>query len=549
MVADTQSAEARAARIIRSEFPDVVIPEVTLTEFVLGRAAERGDKPALVDGPSGRTLTYAQLVGSVRRVAAGLAAHGFAKGDVLGIYSPNLPEYAVAFHAAASLGGIVTTVNPLYTVDELSQQLSDCNAKYLLTVPPFMNPSRTARERVPSIRELFVFGEAEGATPFASLLTHGDQPPSVAINPRVDLVALPYSSGTTGLPKGVMLSHTNLVAELATVSGRNDIVFPREHDVLLAFLPFFHIYGIVMFLDLGLWRGATIVTMPRFDLEHYLEMIQRFGVTYLHLVPPVALALAKHPLVDKYDVSTAKWALSAAAPLGGPVAEAFTARLGTKLVQAYGMTEVSGATHVGSCEPDKLKPTSGGTVLPNTECIVVDLETGQALERGQQGEIWVRGPLTMQGYLGKPEATAQTIDADGWLHTGDVGYVDADGDVFIVDRVKELIKYKAMQVAPAELEAILLGHPAVADAAVIPSPDEEAGEVPKAFVVVKTPTPADDIMAFVAARVAPHKKIRKVQFIDAIPKSAAGKILRRTLIEEERAKAAAEAAGPTTASA
>jgi acyl-CoA synthetase (AMP-forming)/AMP-acid ligase II len=401
-----------------------------------------------------------------------------------------------------------------------------------------MANARLAAESVASVRETFVFGEAEGATPFASLLTHGDQPPEVHINPRTDLVALPYSSGTTGLAKGVMLTHHNLVAELCTASARPDIAFPGEQDTLLAFLPFFHIYGIVMFLAYAPWRGATVVSTPRFDLEQYLEMLQRYGVTYLHLVPPVVIALAKHPIVDKYDLSKARWALSAAAPLGGPAAEAFTARLGTQLFQAYGMTEVSGATHVGSCVPGKMKPTSGGTLLPNSECVVVDA-SGQAVGRGQQGEIWVRGPLVMQGYLGNPDATAATIDPDGWLHTGDVGYVDDDGDVFVVDRVKELIKYKGLQVAPAELEAILLGHPAVADAAVIPYPDEEAGEVPKAFVVLKTPTPAEDIMAFVAARVAPHKKIRKLQFIDAIPKSASGKILRRVLIDEERARAAA----------
>jgi acyl-CoA synthetase (AMP-forming)/AMP-acid ligase II len=541
----TQSAAARAGRIIRSQYADVDIPEVSVTEFVFGRAAERGDKPALVDGPSGRTLTYGQLVGAIRRVAAGLAAHGFAKGDVLGIYSPNVPEYAVAFHAAASLGGISTTVNPLYTPRELAQQLTDCGAKYLLTVPPLMDSARAAVAQVPSVREMFVFGEAEGATPFASLLTHGDQPPSVSIDAKTDLVALPYSSGTTGLPKGVMLTHHNLVSEMCTVNGRPDIVFPDEQDTLLAFLPFFHIYGIVMFLTLAPWRGTTIVSTPRFELEHYLEMVQRYGVTYLHLVPPVVIALAKHPIVDKYDLSKAKWALSAAAPLGAPAAEAFTKRLGTQLIQAYGMTEVSGATHVGSCEPGKIKPSAGGTLLPNTECLIVDPASGEALERGRQGEVWVRGPLVMAGYLGKPEATAETIDPEGWLHTGDVGYVDEDGDVFIVDRVKELIKFKGLQVAPAELEAILLGHPAVADAAVIPSPDEDAGEVPKAFVVLKSPAEADDIMAFVAQRVAPHKKIRKLQFIDAIPKSASGKILRRTLIEDERAKAGT--AGETAA--
>jgi acyl-CoA synthetase (AMP-forming)/AMP-acid ligase II len=537
----SETSTQRAPYIIRSEFPDVVIPEVSITELVLGNAARWGDKPALIDGPSGRTLSYTQLAGAVRRAAAGLAAHGFSKGDVLGIYSPNVPEYVVAFHAAAILGGICTTVNPLYTVRELALQLGDCGAKFLLTVPPFMDNARAAAETVKSVREIFVFGEAEGATPFASLLTHGDQPPQVSIDPHVDLLALPYSSGTTGLPKGVMLTHHNLVSEMATINGRPDIVFPGEHDVLLAFLPFFHIYGVVMFLTFGLWRGATIVSTPRFDLEQYLDMVQRYGVTYLHLVPPVVIAMAKHPLVDKYDLSKAKWALSAAAPLGGPAADAFTARLGTQLIQAYGMTEVSGATHAGSCLPGKVKPTSGGTPLPNTECVVIDLETGQAVGRGQQGEIWVRGPLIMQGYLGQAGATAATIDEDGWLHTGDVGYVDDDGDVFVVDRVKELIKYKGLQVAPAELEAILLGHPNVADAAVIPSPDEEAGEIPKAFVVLRTPTSADEIMAFVAARVAPHKKIRKLQFIDAIPKSASGKILRRNLVEQERAAAAAQA--------
>ncbi|MBV9326099.1 MAG: AMP-binding protein [Chloroflexi bacterium] len=536
MVAEaSRSAEARAPRIIRSDFPDVDIPETSITEYVLGEAASRGDKTAIVDGASGRTLSYAQLANLVRRVAAGLSAHGLAKGDVLGIYSPNVPEYAAVFHATATLGGIATTVNPLYTPRELAQQLNDAKASYLLTIPAFIDNAREAVRQAPSVREIFVLGESEGATPFAALLEHGDQPPHVTIDPKKDLVVLPYSSGTTGLPKGVMLTHQNLVAELSVLHARPDIVFPTEADTLVAFLPYFHIYGIAMFLTYGLKYGATIVNMARFDLEQFLELIQRHGVTYLHLVPPIVIALSKHPLVDKYDLSRVKWAVSAAAPLGGPAADAFTERLGTRLVQAYGMSEVSGATHVGSCLPDKIKPTSGGTLLPNLECLVVDPSSGEALARGEQGEIWVRGPVVMQGYLGRPDATAATIDADGWLHTGDVGYVDADGDVFIVDRVKELIKYKGLQVAPAELEAILLGHPAVADAAVIPSPDEEAGEVPKAFVVLKAPTSAEDIMAYVAARVAPHKKIRLLQTVDSIPKSATGKILRRVLVDQERA--------------
>jgi acyl-CoA synthetase (AMP-forming)/AMP-acid ligase II len=539
MVADSSaSAAARSSRIIRSAFPDVAIPEVPLTDFVLEGAQARGDKPALIDGPSGRTITYAQLGPMIRRCAAGLARKGFSKGDVLAIYSPNIPEYAIAFHAAASLGGISTTVNPLYTPHEVAQQLNDSKAKLLLTIPQFLEAARAAAAAAPSVQEIMVFGEAEGATPFASLFAGDAEPPSVSIDPKQDLIALPYSSGTTGLPKGVMLTHHNLVAELALVDARPDINFPAAEDSVIAFLPFFHIYGIVVFLAQGLQRGATIITMPRFDLEQYLELIQKYKVTYLHLVPPVALALAKHPIVDKFDLSSAKWALSAAAPLGQPVADAFTQRLGTQLFQAYGMTEVSGATHVGSCLPGEIRPASGGRLMPNTECLIVDPASGEALERNQLGEIWVRGPLTMQGYLGQPEATAATIDPDGWLHTGDVGYVDDVGDVYIVDRVKELIKYKGYQVAPAELEAILIGHPAVADAAVIPSPDEEAGEVPKAYVVARTPTPADEIMEFVNSKVAPHKKIRKLQFIDAIPKSSAGKILRRILVEAERAEPA-----------
>src|SRR5438552_8197834 len=233
MVADTKrSAEALAANIIRCQYPDVDIAEVSLTEFVLAQAAERGDKPAIVDGPSGRTISYGQLPDLVRRVAAGLAAHGFVKGDVLGIYSPNVPEYTIAFHAAASLGGTITTVNPLYTVRELAQQLTDCGAKYLLTVPPFMENAKAAAETMKTVREIFVIGEAEGATPFVSLLTHGDQPPEVSIDPHNDLVALPYSSGTTGMAKGVMLTHHNLVAELSAANGRLDIVFPGEQDTL-----------------------------------------------------------------------------------------------------------------------------------------------------------------------------------------------------------------------------------------------------------------------------------------------------------------------------
>ncbi len=526
--------------IYRSPHPDIPIPDRTVPGLVFSNAATYGDKPALVDGPTGRTITYNHLVALTRRLAAGLSERGFKKGDCLALYSPNVPEYPVVFHGVASIGGIVTTVNPLYTAGELHQQLLDSKPKYLVTIPQFLATAQEAAKDT-SVAEMFVFGQAEGATPFAALLTSDVAPPDVTINPREDLIALPYSSGTTGLPKGVMLTHHNLVAECSVIDVAPDTEFPRYDDVVIAFLPFFHIYGIVAFLNFCLWKGATVITMPRFDLEQYLAMVQNHKVTYLHIVPPVALAMAKHPIVDKYDLSSARLALSAAAPLGESVAQAFMARLGIPIFQAYGMTEVSGATHLGATTPDKLKPHSAGRVLPNTECKVVDLPTGNLMGPGEQGEIWVRGPLIMKGYLGRPDATRNTIDADGWLRTGDIGYADEDGDFFIVDRSKELIKYKGLQIAPAELEAVLLAHPAIADVAVIPIRDEEAGEVPKAFIVRKSDVTAEDVQAFVAARVAPHKKIRQVEFVDAIPKSASGKILRRVLIEQERAKEAPKA--------
>lgn len=521
----------------RSPYPDVEIPDSPLSAFVLSGAAARGDKPALIDGPSGRTITYAQLPGLVARAAAGLAARGFGKGDRFAILSPNLPEYAVAFHAVASLGGVVTTVNPLYTAAEVAKQLQDSAARFLLTVPPFLATAREAAAQS-KVEEIFVFGEAEGATPFATLLAAGGTPPEVAIDPRKDLVALPYSSGTTGLPKGVMLSHYNLVAQMCMIEGVTDAELISPQDTVLAFLPFFHIYGISAFLDFSLYRGATIVTMPRFDLEQYLQLVQKHGVTILHVVPPIALALAKHPVVDKFDFSKVRGAFSAAAPLGDSVADALYARLGFRVSQAYGMTEVSGASHLGPTTEDKIKPASGGRLMPNMECRIVDVASGKEVPVGEQGEIQVRGPIVMQGYFGQSGATAATIDREGWLRTGDIGYVDADGDFFIVDRTKELIKYKAFQVAPAELESVLLANPAIAEACVIGIADEEAGEVPKAYVVKKGEISAEEVLAWVAARVAPFKKVRAVEFIDQLPKSPTGKLLRRVLKEREREAAA-----------
>jgi acyl-CoA synthetase (AMP-forming)/AMP-acid ligase II len=526
--------------IIRSTAADVVVPEIPLTPYVLRHAERLGDKPALIDGPSGRVLTYRQLADGVARVAASLQRRGFGKGDVLAIYSPNLPEYAIVFLAVASLGGVNTTINPLYVVDELVAQLRDSGAQILVTVPTFLDKAREAAART-AVREIIVLGTGEGATPFEQLL---ESPPAVtapAIDTRRDVVVLPYSSGTTGLPKGVMLTHFNLVANLSQCVGAEHFDAFKEGDIVIAVLPFFHIYGMVVCMLLQLAAGGTVVTMPRFDLQSFLVLLEKYRVTIAPLVPPIVLGLTKHPSIDEFDLSSLRLVFSGAAPLGEEIARGLSARLGCPVVQGYGMTEASPVTHLSPTRDAPFKPGSIGRVVPNTEVKLVVVGTSEGVRGpGEDGELWIRGPQIMKGYLNRPQDTADSIDGDGWYHTGDVGHVDDDGFFYIVDRTKELIKYKGLQVAPAELEALLLVHPAVLDAAVVRSPDAEAGEVPKAFVVLKSDeasraVSADAIMAFVAARVAPHKRIRRVEFIDQIPKSASGKILRRVLVQRDAA--------------
>ena len=520
--------------VFRSPYPDVEVPDLPLADFVLGQAAARGSRPALVDGPTGRTLTYSDLARAVRAAAANLARRGFGKGDVMAIYSPNLPEYAIAFHAVATLGGVVTTANPLATARELGQQLADSGASVLLTVAPLLATAREAARQAP-VREIIVFGEAEGVTPFSALLEENGPPPAVSIDPSHDLVALPYSSGTTGLPKGVMLTHRNLVANVAQVSP---FLPGGEGERAIAVLPFYHIYGLTVLLNMGLWQGVTLVTMPRFDLEGFLSVIQEQRITRAYLVPPIVLALAKHPLVDRYDLSSLVSINSGAAPLDASVEQACAQRIGCFTAQGYGLTETSPVVSATPVDEARLRPGSAGLLIPNTEACVVDPMTGSQRGPGEPGEIWVRGPQNMKGYLNDPGATAAMITPEGWLRTGDIGSIDAEGYLRIVDRLKELIKYKGLQVAPAELEGLLLAHPAVADAAVISHPDPEAGELPKAFVVLKGPATPQELMEFVNRQVSTYKKIRLLETVDQIPRSPAGKILRRLLIERERAAVA-----------
>ena len=510
--------------IYRSPLPDVDIPDTTVTHHVLRRATEVPDRLALVDGPSGRSYTYAQLAAMIASFAGGLAARGLGPGDTIALMSPNIPEYAVAFHGAAVAGVAVSTVNPTYTADEVHFQLQDSGALLLITVALFVD---TAREAIvgTDVTDIFVIGDApEGTLPVTALF--GAPLEQVPVDLDDHVVVLPYSSGTTGLPKGVMLTHRNLVANLCQIEGGLAV---EDDEVALAVLPFFHIYGMQVLMNGLLAQGVTVITVPRFDLEQVLGLIQDQRVTRFFAVPPIVLALAKHPLVDSYDLSSLRQIFSGAAPLSAELALEAGARVGCEVVQGYGMTEMSPVSHL--TPPGQFKAGTCGVTVPNAECRIVDPVTGVDQPVGGEGELWVRGPMVMKGYLNNPEATALTVDADGWLHTGDIGVIDVDGHLTIVDRVKELIKVKGFQLAPAELEALLLTHPSIADAAVIGIPDEESGEVPRAFVVVKPDQAltAAEVTEFTRQHVATYKVVHDVVFTESIPKSASGKILRRML--------------------
>jgi acyl-CoA synthetase (AMP-forming)/AMP-acid ligase II len=513
--------------VFRSPFPAVTIPDMPLTDFVLADALAYRDRPALVDGPTGRGISYGELLEGIRRLAAGLAARGAAKGTVVAIYAPNVPEYAVVFHAVMRLGAVLTTVNAAYTPQELTFQLQDSGARVLITTAALFARAREAVAATGQAVEIFTIDRTEGVLALDDVALDADPPP-VAIDPAQDVAVLPYSSGTTGLPKGVMLTHRNLLANLVQI----DAIESAEIRALVGVLPFFHIYGMVVVMNLGLLRGATCVTLPKFDFEMFLRVLQDWPIALAHIVPPIAVALAKHPLVDQYDLSRVNWLFSGAAPLGPQLTDAVQTRLGVRVRQGYGMTEASPATHYtvpGADRAGKIGP-----LMPCTEGRMVDPETGRDVGVGHSGEVWVRGPQVMKGYLNNPEATARTVDADGWLHTGDIGIVDEDGYLEIVDRLKELIKVKGFQVAPAELEAVLLKHPNIADAAVIPVLDGDCGEVPKAYVVAREPMSPEAVMAFVEEHVAHYKRLRYVDFTDAIPKSPSGKILRRVLVQQEK---------------
>ncbi|MCB1406300.1 MAG: AMP-binding protein [Rhodobacteraceae bacterium] len=514
--------------IVASHIDDIPLSDLTITQRVF--AGLDPAAPVLIDGPSGRTLHGADLMQTVKALAGGLTAAGYAPGGCVALMAPNMPEYCAVFHGVAWAGGTVTTINPTYTAPEVHHQLIDAGAELLVTIAAFVDTARAAIKGT-RVRDIVVLDAApEGTTPLSALLgtPMAEQAPVDVVN---HVVTLPYSSGTTGLPKGVMLTHRNLVVNIDQALATTE---QEPGEVTVSFLPFFHIYGLQVLMNINLAAGGCTVTMPRFDLEQFLTLCTTYRTRRLWIVPPVALALAKHPVVDRFDLSFIQQINSAAAPLGADVAEAMGARLNTKAIQGYGMTELSPVSHIST--RDAAVSGASGRTVPNTQCRIVDPETLQDLPRGKDGELWVKGPQVMKGYLNNPEATANTIVQNGWLRTGDIAHFDENGFLFVTDRLKELIKVKGFQVAPAELEALLLTHPAISDAAVIGVPDPDSGEVPMAFVVASAPLTLADLRAYLEPQVAHYKHIQRLELVPDVPKSASGKILRRVLRDRVAAK-------------
>ena len=470
--------------------------EIALQDRLREVAREVGAKPALVLGD--RTLTYRELDERTDRLAAALARRGVKQGDRVTLFMPNSLEFVVGFYGALKAGGVVNPINALSKEREVRFQVADAGATAVLYHESLASIVDAVRGDLTGVRAFAVTGAfaPAGVERFDDLAAEAG---NVSVKTAMtDLAALPYTSGTTGFPKGVMLTHANLTANqqqffAAVPVGRD--------DVFLNVLPYFHIYALNLLMAGAVSLGATQVVMPRFDLVEYLTLAERHRATVCFIVPPIVLGLAVHPEVDTHDLSSVRFFFSGAAPLAPDPARRLAKRLGKPIIQGYGLTETSPVTHSNPVAAPILE--SIGPAIAGTEDRIVDLESGtKTLAAGEVGEICVRGPQVMRGYWNKPQDTADVI-RDGWFHTGDVGRKDERGYVFIVDRKKEFIKYKGFGVGPAEVEAVLCEHPAIADAGVIGKADAEAGEIPKAFVQLRpnTTATADEIMAFVKERI------------------------------------------------
>ena len=489
-------------------------------------------KTALIDTSCGRRIKYAEYGEMVESLARGLVAAGLKPGEVIAIYLANSWEFCATFHAATLCGAISTLLNPSYREREVHYQLENSGAAFLVT--DGANIQDMSLRGLPKLRRIYTTrSSTPGADGFSSLLA-----PTSANLPRADtpaeltIAALPYSSGTTGLPKGVMLSHTNLVSNVFQFLGPDGSEL-SEQDIVLCFLPLYHIYGLNVMLNPALTLGATVVLLPRFQVQQVGELLLGEQVTMMPLVPPAMNALTQAAEAGQFPTGhRLRWVKSGAAPLAGELARRFTALTGILVCQGYGMTEASPVTHVGYLQQKLYRPDSIGQPMAKTECRVVDDE-GRDLPPCQAGELVMRGPQFMLGYWNEPQATAGVM-RDGWYWSGDIVSRDEDNFFVVLDRRKEMIKYKGFPVAPAEIEAVLLEHPAVKECGVVGRPDASAGEVPVAFVALRDGFVSgkrleQELCAFVAERITSYKQPREIRFVEMVPKTASGKILRREL--------------------
>ncbi|XP_011864960.1 PREDICTED: 4-coumarate--CoA ligase 1-like [Vollenhovia emeryi] len=516
-------------------------PNVSLGEAVLDKLRENGNRVCAIDGPTGTRMTYRRLLTESIKFANFLQRYGIKIGDRIGIATENRLDWLIPVCASFYLGAIVAPYNPSYTEYEFQHVLNIGKPRIVLVSQRTEDRLAKMLPKLSWKMELIQL-DAQPLTANVLSLTNilNDEPGvnymkykavDIGDASRHPLVIL-CSSGTTGLPKGVTLSHKNLMAFIVKIV-KPEYMDLRVNDRILMLLPFYHGYALGTMI-LGLYASCSVIVMPAFEPKLFLTLVQEHRITHLPLVPPVLTFLAKHPLVDRYDFRSVRELICGAAPLAKDVIAAVKARIGVKCVRnGYGMTELSIVSGLsGRDDDDSYENPETGVLLPGFRGKVVDVETQETLEAGQTGEICYIGEQVMLGYWNNPEATRQTIDQDGWLHTGDIGYFDNRGRLHVVDRVKELIKYKGYQVSPSEIETVLLSHRAIKDAAVVAKPDERNGEIPVAFVV-KQPgatITAQDVQEFVKQKLSPQKWLYGgVQFVDAIPKSAAGKILRREL--------------------
>jgi long-chain acyl-CoA synthetase len=513
-----------------------------LHDIVLDSCRLNSQKTALVDASCGRRMTYSEYGDTVESVARGLIASGVKPGDVVAIFLPNSWEFCTAYHAATLAGAIPTLLNPMYREREVRYQVENSGAVLLITDGPNLEGIDLAR--LPNLRRVYTTRRhGAWAEPFSNLLIPATATYPLPNQPSNEaLAALPYSSGTTGLPKGVMLSHFNLVANVYQFLGPN--VTPlNSADRILCILPLYHIYGLNVILNPVLILGATLVLVPRFNVQQVVQLLVDEAITTMPLVPPAVNALCQAAEAGQFPRDhKLQWVKSGAAPLAPELARRFTALTNIPICQGYGMTEASPVTHVGFLEPALYRPDSIGHPLAQTDCrVLAQTDTDPADEpddltqapAGQPGELVMRGPQFMLGYWKEPQATAAVL-RNGWFWSGDIVTRDGEGFYRVVDRRKEMIKYKGFPVAPAEVEAVLLEHPAVKECGVVGRPDAAAGEIPVAFVALRNgfvdgKKLEEELCAFVADRLTHYKQPREVHFVDVVPKTASGKILRREL--------------------